>query len=153
MYEEREDTRKYFRDTTIYISRETADEITDFKDFRKRNTGRMRIAIAENRANETLESDFRELMDMAPGLLNHAEDMAQSDKLYAIEDALDTIYSNRGVNPYTEYGGLDMVAREAAVEMVQAVSGLQYANDTPMSKLEKKLKDKAASAKKRRIQK
>ena len=71
-----------------------------------------------------------------------------SNCVYAIEDALDTIYSNRGVNPYTEYGGLDMVAREAAVEMVQAVSGLQYANDTPMSKLEKKLKDKAASAKK-----
>lgn len=141
MYEIYEDARRYFRSRTIKISAYDAQDIPDFRDFQKRNMGRMRVAIAENGRESTIDGDFGEMITLAPGLLEYAEDMAPSDKLLAIEKALDTIYTERGVNPYAAFGGLEEVSWEIASAMAMKVGTMEYTEETAADRWQEALEE------------
>ena len=144
LYEDYADARKYFRDKTVTISAEDAHDIPDFRDFQKRNFGRLKIGISYNRQQATIDGDFSEMAEMMPGFLDTTNTLAASDKLLAVAEALDAIYADRGVNPYE--GSISETVNESALDMIQLVTG-EFAEETFADKQAKALQDAVTEAK------
>lgn len=144
LYEDYADARKYFRDKTVTISAEDAHDIPDFRDFQKRNFGRLKIGISYNRQQSTIDGDFSEMAKMMPGFLDTTNTLAASDKLLAVAEALDAIYADRGVNPYE--GSISETVNESALDMIQRVTG-EFAEETFADKQAKALQDAVTEAK------
>lgn len=144
LYEDYADARKYFRDKTVTISAEDAHDIPDFRDFQKRNFGRLKIGISYNRQQATIDGDFAEMAEMMPGFLDTTNTLAASDKLLAVAEALDAIYADRGVNPYE--GSISETVNESALDMIQRVTG-EFAEETFADKQAKALQDAVTEAK------
>ena len=144
LYEDYADARKYFRDKTVTISAEDAHDIPDFRDFQKRNFGRLKIGISYNRQQATIDGDFAEMAEMMPGFLDTTNTPAASDKLLAVAEALDAIYADRGVNPYE--GSISETVNESALDMIQRVAG-EFAEETFADKQAKALQDAVTEAK------
>ena len=144
LYEDYADARKYFRDKTVTISAEDAHDIPDFRDFQKRNFGRLKIGISYNRQQATIDGDFSEMAEMMPGFLDTTNTLAASDKLLAVAEALDAIYADRGVNPYE--GSISETVNESALDMIQRVTG-EFAEETFADKQAKALQDAVTEAK------
>ena len=144
LYEDYADARKYFRDKTVTISAEDAHDIPDFRDFQKRNFGHLKIGISYNRQQATIDGDFAEMAEMMPGFLDTTNTLAASDKLLAVAEALDSIYADRGVNPYE--GSISETVNESALDMIQRVTG-EFAEETFADKQAKALQDAVTEAK------
>lgn len=144
LYEDYADARKYFRDKTVTISAEDAHDIPDFRDFQKRNFGRLKIGISYNRQQATIDGDFAEMAEMMPGFLDTTNTLAASDKLLAVAEALDAIYADRGANPYE--GSISETVNESALDMIQRVTG-EFAEETFADKQAKALQDAVTEAK------
>lgn len=144
LYEDYADARKYFRDKTVTISAEDAHDIPDFRNFQKRNFGRLKIGISYNRQQATIDGDFSEMAEMMPGFLDTTNTLAASDKLLAVAEALDAIYADRGVNPYE--GSISETVNESALDMIQRVTG-EFAEETFADKQAKALQDAVTEAK------
>lgn len=144
LYEDYADARKYFRDKTVTISAEDAHDIPDFRDFQKRNFGRLKIGISYNRQQATIDGDFAEMAEMMPGFLDTTNTLAASDKLLAVAEALDAIYADRGVNPYE--GSISETVNESALEMIQRMTG-EFAEETFADKQAKAMQEAVEAAK------
>lgn len=144
LYEDYADARKYFRDKTVTISAEDAHDIPDFRDFQKRNFGHLKIGISYNRQQATIDGDFAEMAEMIPGFLDTSNTLAASDKLLAVAEALDSIYADRGANPYE--GSISETVNESALDMIQRVTG-EFAEETFADKQAKALQDAVTEAK------
>lgn len=144
LYEDYADARKYFRDKTVTISAEDAHDIPDFRDFQKRNSGHLKIGISYNRQQATIDGDFAEMAEMMPGFLDTSNTLAASDKLLAVAEALDSIYADRGANPYE--GSISETVNESALDMIQRVTG-EFAEETFADKQAKALQDAVTEAK------
>lgn len=144
LYEDYADARKYFRGKTVTISAEDAHDIPDFRDFQKRNFGRLKIGISYNRQQATIDGDFSEMAEMMPGFLDTVNTLAASDKLLAVVDALDAIYEDRGTNPFE--GSISETVNESALEMIQRMTG-EFAEETFADKQAKAMQEAVEAAK------
>ena len=100
MYREYADLRRYFKGQQLVVSAADRGEIPDFRDFRRRNMGRMRL---KNGERTNVDQVYAELSELYPEFFDQNRESQPSDQLYRIADVLDAVYSVNEYNPNAQY--------------------------------------------------
>ena len=89
MFHTYKDLRDYLRTTKVYISEEDKSNIPDFKDFRRRNMGRLLI-VNEGNGGTSIDNMYMELCQMYPGMFDE-ELTHPADQLQEIADVRESL--------------------------------------------------------------
>ena len=127
-----EDLRNYLRSTTMYIH---PSEISDARDFNRRNMGRMRITTTDRNAMGVDEM-FQELAEIYPEYFNEDKAGSGSDLLYQMEAVLDSL---RPVdfNPFS--GDMSSAITAIANDMIQNFFEIPQAKPTFADRAEQRV--------------
>ena len=117
-YYEYKDLRDYLRKTKIRISEEDANNIADFKAFKKANAGKLRITTNEGEGI-SVDSVYESLLEEYPGMFDE-EITHPADRLQEIADARDSLepYDIMLSDEYTE-----QLVKQTAQELLDIAAG------------------------------
>lgn len=118
MYRDYENLRKHLRETKLVVSPEVKAEITDYGDFRKRNMGRLKLTSGEQ---TNVDQVFQELAQDWPGLFNEMDVTNPGDKLQAIADVMEDVYTITEEPAYQDPEYREQAVKDMAASIMKTV--------------------------------
>jgi len=99
LYNEYEPMRVFFRETPLVISPEIKRGITDYNDWRKAQTGRLRLQSGEQ---SNIDQVYQEVSQLWPEWFDEERDVTSLDQLERIVEVMDGIYTQEETNPFQD---------------------------------------------------
>ncbi len=126
------DLRNYLRTTKIYVNPEN---FGDAAGFHRRNLGRILVTTTD-KSTMGVDEVFQELAELYPEFFNGEKAGSYSDKLYVMEDVLDSLKPLE-FNPYAN--DMELATTSIANDILQKFFEVPQARPTYADKMEQRL--------------